>query len=66
MLRCSYCQQELIQIGRFGERLVGCFDCNQWTWPGVSECVSVALPDEDIWTLRAVFATHSDKVSCFK
>ena len=54
MFRCNYCKQELIEIGHIGERLVGCSDCNRWTWLGGRECISLALPEEDIWTLRAV------------
>jgi hypothetical protein len=51
---CDYCTQELIEISRLGERLVGCVECNRWTWPYVSEGVSLELPEEDIWAVRAV------------
>lgn len=57
MSLCKYCKQEIIEIGRFGESLVGCYNCNRWTWPSVSESISVALPEEDIWALKVVRAS---------
>src|SRR5689334_142861 len=50
MFRCNHCGLKLIEIGRFGERL----DCNRRAWRDVRECICLSLPDEDIWTLRAV------------
>jgi hypothetical protein len=49
--RCPRCNGPMIEIDRFGERLVGCVECNLWTWP-TSENVSMALPEEDIEALR--------------
>ena len=31
--RCPRCNGPLIEIDRFGERLIGCIECNRWTWP---------------------------------
>ena len=41
----------LIEIDRFGERLIGCVVCNLWTWP-TSPSVSMALPEDDLEALR--------------
>jgi hypothetical protein len=41
-----------LEIDRFGEHLVGCIACNRWTWPH-SENVSMALPEEDRYAIRA-------------
>ena len=39
--RCPRCNGPLIEIERFGERLIGCTECNRWTWPD-SESISMA------------------------
>ena len=41
----------LIEIDRFGERLVGCVVCNIWRWRS-SPSVSMALPQADLAALR--------------
>ena len=43
--RCPRCNGPLIEIDRFGERLVGCIECNRWTWPD-SGGVLMALPED--------------------
>ena len=48
---CPRCNEPQTAIDRFGERLVGCIECNRWTWP-TSESVSMQLPEEDLETLR--------------
>lgn len=48
---CPRCNGSLIEIDRFGERLIGCLECNLWTWP-TSENVSMALPEDDLNALR--------------
>jgi hypothetical protein len=50
---CPHCRGPLIEIDHYGERLVGCIECNRWRWPG-SESVSMALPEEDLEALRAM------------
>jgi hypothetical protein len=49
---CLRCNGPQIEIDRFGERLVGCVECNRWTWPTVRENISMALPEEDLEALR--------------
>jgi hypothetical protein len=41
----------LIEIDRYGERLIGCVACNRWGWPGDKNLI-MALPEEDIAALR--------------
>jgi hypothetical protein len=48
---CPRCNGTLIEIDRFGERLIGCVVCNLWTWP-TSPSVSMALPEDDLKALR--------------
>jgi hypothetical protein len=31
---CSRCNRPLIEIDYYGERLVGCIECNRWGRPG--------------------------------
>jgi hypothetical protein len=50
---CSHCKGPQIEIDRFGEQLVGCIECNRWTWPG-NDSISMALPEEDLWPLKAI------------
>jgi hypothetical protein len=50
---CPRCNGPQIEIDRFGERLVGCIECNRWTWPE-NDSISMALPEEDLWTLKAI------------
>jgi hypothetical protein len=48
---CLRCHGPLTEIDRFGELLIGCIECNWWTWP-TSENISMALPEEDLEALR--------------
>ena len=48
---CHRCNGPLIEIDRFGDRLIGCVVCNLWTWP-TSPSVSMALPEADFAALR--------------
>ena len=50
--RCHRCNGPLIEIDRFGDRLVGCIECNRWTWPD-SETISMALPEDDLYVIKA-------------
>jgi hypothetical protein len=34
MKHCPNCHRPLIEIDHYGERLIGCIECNRWTWPG--------------------------------
>ena len=51
--RCKQCGKALIEIDHYGERLIGCIDCNRWTWPGSDEPF-MELPEDDLEALRAV------------
>ena len=44
-------QGPLIEIDPYGERLVGCIECNRWSWRG-SDRLFMELPEEDIEALR--------------
>jgi hypothetical protein len=51
-LTCPACGEPLVQIDNYGERLVGCLNCNVWGAPG-SERVR-KLPPEDVEALRSM------------
>jgi hypothetical protein len=48
---CHQCQEPLIEIDRYGERLIGCVVCNRWGWPGDKNLI-MELSDEDIAALK--------------
>jgi len=52
VVRCPRCAGPLSEIDRFGERLVGCTECNRWTWPDSGECISLSLPQDDLISVR--------------
>jgi hypothetical protein len=31
--KCAQCDGLLIEIDHYGERLIGCINCNRWSWP---------------------------------
>jgi hypothetical protein len=45
------CGGPLIEIDRYGERLVGCVVCNLWRWRN-SASVTMPLPEPDLEALR--------------
>ena len=47
---CSKCHRPLIEIDHYGERLIGCIECNHWGWPG-SDKPFMALPEDDLQAL---------------
>jgi hypothetical protein len=49
---CPHCHRTLIEIDHYGERLIGCIDCNRWGHPG-DEKLIMELTDSDIEALRA-------------
>jgi hypothetical protein len=49
---CPSCAGPLIEIDRYGELLLGCVECNRWTWRD-SETISMSLPEEDLEALKA-------------
>ncbi len=36
---CPDCHRPLIEIDHYGERLIGCIECNRWGWPGDTTCL---------------------------
>jgi len=49
---CAVCNGPQLEIERLGEKLVGCIECNWWTWP-TSENISVTLTKDDLEALKA-------------
>ena len=49
---CAVCNGPQLEIERFGEQLVGCIECNWWTWP-TSENICVTLTKDDLEALKA-------------
>ena len=47
---CFHCKSSLIEIDRYGQRLVGCLNCNRWSSPGSSRVVE--LTKDEVWALR--------------
>jgi hypothetical protein len=47
---CSQCNGPLIDIDFYGERMIGCIECNRWTRDG---WIFIDLPEEGIEALRA-------------
>jgi hypothetical protein len=45
------CKRPLIEIDHYGERLVGCVECNRWSWRG-SHRLFMELPEQDLAALR--------------
>jgi hypothetical protein len=31
---CLRCDRQIIEIDHYGQRLIGCVDCNRWSWEG--------------------------------
>ena len=47
---CSRCKRLLIEIDHYGERLIGCVECNRWGWPGAF----MELAEEDLHALQRI------------
>jgi hypothetical protein len=41
------CNRQLIEIDHYGERLIGCIDCNRWNCEG-SKRLLMELPEEGL------------------
>ena len=52
---CQKCDRQLIEIDHYGQRLIGCIDCNRWSWEG-SKRLFMELPEDDLQTFRVVQA----------
>jgi hypothetical protein len=46
------CHRPLIEIDYYGERLIGCIDCNRWGKPG-DATLPIQLREDDLETIRA-------------
>jgi hypothetical protein len=51
--RCKQCHQPLVEIDHYGERLIGCIECNRWKWRG-SESILLELMPKDLEALRSL------------
>ena len=48
---CDRCDAPLIEIDQYGERLVGCIECNCWSRRDSAQ-LFMELPEEDLQALR--------------
>jgi hypothetical protein len=54
---CNFCGLPVIDIDHYGERLIGCVDCNRWCWEGSGgDRLFMELSEEDIEALRERFS----------
>ena len=56
--QCAACNEQLIEIDHYGERLTGCIECN--TWRSDKRAFVVELTVENIQALRGL-ATNGRK-----
>jgi hypothetical protein len=49
---CPHCHSPLIEIDYYGERLIGCIECNRWGRPG-DDTLPMQLLEDDVEALRA-------------
>ena len=47
--RCPHCEEPIIEIDHYGERLFGCVECNRWMGEGK---VLMQLDEAEIYALR--------------
>jgi hypothetical protein len=60
MKNCPHCHRPLVEIDHYGERLIGCINCNRWTWPG-SDKPFMALPEDDLEALSNLSNARQSK-----
>jgi hypothetical protein len=58
MSRCKQCNQPLVEIDHYGERLKGCLSCNWWQAATGEWC---RLAADDIVALRALKTDSSEQ-----
>jgi hypothetical protein len=51
-MQCDRCDEPLIEIDHYGERLTGCLECNVWI--GSKNVFIAELSVEDVQALRAL------------
>ena len=44
-MQCDRCGEGLIEIDRYGERLTGCIECNQWRSSRSAFIVELSIED---------------------
>ena len=49
---CNQCKRPLIEIDHYGDRLIGCIECNRWGRPD-DERLVMELKEDDLEALRA-------------
>ena len=45
-MNCPYCKRPLTKIHYYGERLIGCINCNRWGRPGDKPLVMELMEDD--------------------
>jgi hypothetical protein len=50
---CSQCNGPLIEVDFYGERWVGCIECNRWSGRSSTQLL-MELPEEDLEALKAL------------
>jgi hypothetical protein len=50
-MRCDRCEERLIEIDRYGERLTGCIECNRWSSSRSAFVIELSI--EEVEALRA-------------
>ena len=53
---CSQCHELAIEVDYYGERLIGCVECDLWRKNGTEYLMS--LPEEDLDALNLSNARH--------
>ena len=48
---CEKCNCQPLEIDHYGQRLIGCLDCNRWSWERRKR-LFMELPEEDLHSLR--------------
>ena len=49
--KCDYCPRLLMEIDYYGQRLIGCAECNRWGLPDDKRLI-MEMPDRDLEALR--------------
>lgn len=49
-ISCKQCNQPLVEIDNYGERLIGCTECNRWTSRASKQAIE--LPMDDLEALK--------------
>ena len=51
-MNCPDCHRTLIEIDHYGERLIGCIECNRWGRPE-DATLPMQLREDDLEALRS-------------